>query len=345
MIQSASCYKQYHYLLRFSTWHTPLCAILEKGENMKDLQSYMAEVIEELKRNEKFPAVHIYLCTCNSFTKFCGSASMPLHEVFTPGRLKEYENWMMQQELSLNTISTYMRTLRAVYNRWMPPGSTGHNPGLFNGVYTKVTAQTKRALTGRQMRQLIDADLEQLTKEQQSVLAYFVLMFLFRGMPFIDLAYLRKRDIDMRNGRITYRRHKTGRQLVVQIPREALPLLKTCKDNRPSSIYLFPILNAEPHDDWKLYQCYQDALRSFNKSLRRLALRLLPGVKISSYTARHTWATLSFHLGTPVGIISQALGHSSIRVTETYLKPFEEKRIDKENRKLISAVTKCKLIN
>lgn len=72
-----------------------------------------------------------------------------------------------------------------------------------------------------------------------------------------------------------------------------------------------------------------------------LAGRLLPGVKVSSYTARHTWATLAFHRGMLVGLISQALGHSSVRVTETYLKPFEYGRLDDVNRKLISSVIKC----
>ena len=69
---------------------------------------------------------------------------------------------------------------------------------------------------------------------------------------------------------------------------------------------------------------------------------LLPGVKVSSYTARHTWATLSFHMGTAPGIVSQALGHSSLHVTETYLKPFENEKVDEVNRKLISSVRKCK---
>ena len=73
-----------------------------------------------------------------------------------------------------------------------------------------------------------------------------------------------------------------------------------------------------------------------------LARWLLPGVKISSYTARHTWATLAYHMDMPIGIICQALGHSSVRVTETYLKPFENERVDKANRKLISTVRKGK---
>ena len=61
-----------------------------------------------------------------------------------------------------------------------------------------------------------------------------------------------------------------------------------------------------------------------------------------TYTARHTWATLAYHMGQSIGIISQSLGHSSIRVTETYLKPFENERIDEVNRQLIAAVKKGK---
>ena len=64
-----------------------------------------------------------------------------------------------------------------------------------------------------------------------------------------------------------------------------------------------------------------------------------------TYTARHTWATLAFHSGQPVGIISQALGHSSLRVTETYLKPFGNELVDKANRQLIASVRKCKWKN
>ncbi len=128
------------------------------------------------------------------------------------------------------------------------------------------------------------ADLDVLSEELQRVQAYFLLMFLFRGMPFIDLAHLRKRDV--KDGKIAYRRHKTGKQITLRIPREALPLLKEFKDKDETSLYLFPILNAAPEGDDALYECYQKALRNFNKMLRVLAKRLLPGIKISSYTAK-----------------------------------------------------------
>ncbi|MEQ3236665.1 tyrosine-type recombinase/integrase, partial [Bacteroides cellulosilyticus] len=266
----------------------------------------------------------------------CGA--MPVNDVFTPGRLKAYEDWLLQRRLSWNTISTYMRTLQAVYNRLSPSGTPEHNAKLFDDVYTKVKSQTKRALTEEQMGRLMHTGLAVPCKELQRAQAYFLLMFLLRGMPFIDLAHLRKRD--MRDGRIVYHRHKTGKQISLRIPREALPLLKEFKDKDDTSLYLFPILNDAPEGEDALYGYYQKALRNFNKMLEALAKRLLPGIKISSYTARHTWATLAYHLGMPVGIICQALGHSSVRVTETYLKPFENEKVDKANRKLISTIGK-----
>ena len=301
-----------------------------------DLPAYMQAVIEGLEEKKKYAAVHTYQCTLNSYTRFAGGEGtpMPMEEVFSAGRLKGYEEWLVRvNERSWNTVSTYMRTLRAVYNRISPPGSAGHDPKLFADVHTKVESRTKRALTGRQAHALMNADFATLPEEQRRVLAYFLLMFLFRGMPFIDLAHLRKKDV--RGGVIVYQRHKTGRQITVRIPKEAVPLMKRFRGTGDESVYLFPILPGAKEEGRELYRSYLLALREFNKGLARLAAELLPGTKVSSYTARHTWATLAYYQGTPVGIISEAMGHSSVRVTETYLKPFGNKRIDRENNKLI----------
>ena len=319
---------------------------VERKNAKDDLRLYMPEVIGMLKREGKFPAMHVYACTLRSYEKFCAeerypkntTASLSMQEIFTPERLKEYEDWLAGQQSSPNTISTYMRTLQAVYNRWMSPGIEGYNPVLFKDVYTKVESRTKRALTAEQMEQLRNTDFSVLTLRQQQVLTYFLLMFMLRGMPFIDLAHLRKSDL--RNRRITYRRHKTGKLMVVDVPPDAMRLLQKYRDKTDSE-YLFPLLHGglfmEEH-----HHRYQETLRHFNRELARLMKQLLPGVSVSSYTARHTWDTLAYHNGVPVGLISQSLGHSSIRVTMTYLKPFDAEVIDRINRQVISLVKKSK---
>ena len=319
---------------------------VERKYAKDDLRLYIPEVIGMLKREGKFPAMHVYACTLRSYEKFCAeerypkntTASLSMQEIFTPERLKEYEDWLAGQQSSPNTISTYMRTLQAVYNRWMSPGIEGYTPVLFKDVYTNVESRTKRALTAEQMEQLRNTDFSVLTLRQQQVLTYFLLMFMLRGMPFIDLAHLRKSDL--RNRRITYRRHKTGKLMVVDVPPDAMRLLQKYRDKTDSE-YLFPLLHGglfmEEH-----HHRYQETLRHFNRELARLMKQLLPGVSVSSYTARHTWATLAYHSGVPVGLISQSLGHSSIRVTMTYLKPFDAEVIDRINRQVISLVKKSK---
>lgn len=357
-----------------------------QATGMPDLAAYMRSVISQLEKDRKRSAVHTYTYALKSFTAFCNvsgrdvdrdvgagseestgsessATSMPVDEVFTPGKLKEFEEWMKREGrtkkggqpkgLSLNSISTYMRNLKAVYNRLADEKVLPYNPKLFDDVYTKVESQTKRALAKEQMNTLLYADLGKLPQGVQCALAYFLLMFMFRGMPFIDLAHLRKQDV--KGNRIVYSRHKTGRQMTVRIPKEAIPLIEEFKNTNPGSVYLFPILDAQSgkeeqnsnrngkkmKKDKELYTDYLRALRNFNKKLERVAALLLPGVKLSSYTPRHTWATLAFYSGVSIGIICKALGHSSIKVTETYLKPFENERVDAANDELIISVTQC----
>ena len=325
-----------------------------------DLASYMQAVIEQLEANKKRSAVHTYTYALKSVTEFYGGKGtpMPVDEVFTPGRLKEYEEWMKLERkrkkgrepkgLSLNTISTYMRDLKAVYNRLADEKVLPYNSKLFDDVYTKVESQTKRALKAEQMNTLLYADMDELPEGVRCALAYFLLMFLFRGMPFIDLAYLRKQDV--KGNSIVYSRHKTGRQMTVRIPKEAAGLMEEFKNKNTDSIYLFPILDEESvkeeqnrnnknrKKDKELHLYYLRTLRNFNRKLEAITMLLLPGVKLSSYTPRHTWATLAFHSGVSIGIISKALGHSSIKVTETYLKPFENEKVDAANDKLIMTI-------
>ena len=334
------------------------------------LPCYAAEVIAALEKEKKYSAAHNYRSAVRSVLQFAGDGGAPLpmnekgdaplpmsevftpelDEVFTPEWLKAYEEWLTAHEYSPNTVSTYMRALQAVYRRRVPPGTEGYNPLLFKDVYTKVEARTKRALTVAQMKKLEETDIASLTPEQQPVLAYFLLMFMLRGMPFIDLAHLRKSDL--RDGRIIYRRHKTGRLMVVDVPPEAMRLIQKYRD-RSGSGYLFPLLEERQQkngcptdgnlpDAEAQHRCYQKVLRRYNRLLERLMKQLLPGVPVSSYTARHTWATIAYHSGTPVGLISQSLGHSSIQVTMTYLKPFDAEVIDKVNRQVIALVKNCK---
>ena len=169
-------------------------------------------------------------------------------------------------------------------------------------------------------------------------------MFLLRGLPFVDLAFLRKTDLC--GNVLVYRRKKTGRLLTVVLPSEAIRLMVEIENRDRSSPYLFSII-GNWEDQEKAYREYQSALRFFNYKLVELGRYLGIGAHLSTYAARHSWATLAYHCEIHPGIISdeihpgiisEAMGHSSIAVTETYLKPFQDERIDEANKQIIAFV-------
>ena len=163
---------------------------------------------------------------------------------------------------------------------------------------------------------------------------WFALMFLLRGIPFVDLAHLRKCDFG--GGVITYHRHKTRKELTVSVPDEAMEIIRR-KMDKTSSPYLFPILDGAASGK-EAYKNYQSALRKLNHRLSEIAKKMELDVKLSSYVARHTWATTAYHQRLPIGIISGALGHSSIKVTESYLKPFDNNELGNANLRIISYI-------
>ena len=160
-------------------------------------------------------------------------------------------------------------------------------------------------------------------------------MFLLRGMPFVDLVYLKKKDLHHQT--ISYRRMKTGRPLVVEMEEPALLLLNTLSNKNDSSPYLFPFLH-HPDGSEKAHKEYRTALKSFNNRLEAIGKELGIQQKITTYTARHTWVTIAFTCNISSAIISQSVGHSSIKVTEIYLKPFQQAAINAANKQVIQQV-------
>ncbi|MGN0067215.1 MAG: tyrosine-type recombinase/integrase [Bacteroides sp.] len=300
----------------------------------------MSIVVAELRENGRWGTAHIYQATTRSFLSFLQSDSLLLCRI-TPALLKAYEEHLRQQGRQWNTISTYMRTLRALYNRGVDRKWAPVAPRLFEHVYTGTRVESKRALSAQEMSKVLRAaeacnsPLSTGSKQQQQASLLFSLMFLLRGIPFVDLVYLRKEDYA--GGVITYRRRKTGRLLSVVVPPEARRVIDAFRSLNPSSPYLLPLMQGMG-DSEQRYREYQSLLRHLNQSLKLLGRELGLTSSLSSYAARHTWATMAYYCEIHPGIISEAMGHSSITVTETYLKPFRDERIDEANRQVIAFV-------
>lgn len=305
---------------------------------MLKVLTFMKQVAAELQMEGNFGTAHVYRSSLNAIIAYRGKRDFVFSEV-TSEWLKGFEVHLRSRGCSWNTVSTYLRTFRAVYNRAVNLRKAPYVPYLFRSVYTGTRADHKRALSDDDMRKVfVDLRGTGISLPVRQAQELFILMFLLRGMPFVDLAYLRKSDL--RDNMITYRRRKTGRSLSVTLTPEAMILIKKYMNRDSSSPYLFSFLKS-CEGTKEAYREYQLALRSFNQQLMLLGELLGLGDKLSSYTARHTWATTAYYCEIHPGIISETMGHSSITVTETYLKPFRSKKIDEANKQVINFVKRA----
>ena len=303
---------------------------------MLNVLTFMKEVADGLQMGGNFGTAHVYRSSLNAIIAYCGGEDLTFNEI-TPEWLKGFEIHLRKRKCSWNTVSTYMRILRAVYNRAVDNNEAKYIPRLFRYVYTGTRAEHQRALETGDVEKIFAGLilLSGVNPAIQRARHFFILMFLMRGMPFVDLAYLRKSDLH--GNVITYRRRKTGRPLSVTLTNEAMRIVRMYMNQDVHSPYLFSFLRS-PEGTMEAYREYQLALRSFNRQLLILGEFLGIPNRLSSYTARHTWATTAYYCEVHPGIISQAMGHSSITVTETYLKPFQNKKIDEANKLIIDFI-------
>ena len=235
-----------------------------------------------------------------------------------------------------------MRMLRSIYNRGVEAGSAPYVHRLFHEVYTGVDVRQKRALPVVALRRLLyeDPQSDRLRRTQ----AIAALMFQFCGMSFADLSHLEKSALD--SNVLRYNRVKTKTPMSVEVldsAQEMLEQLRNRQSPRPGCPdYLFGILQGDKkRKDEKAYREYQSALRRFNYCLKSLAKRLRLNFPVTSYTLRHSWATTAKYRGVPIEMISESLGHKSIKTTQIYLKGFELKERTEVNRMNLSYVKRC----
>ena len=294
-----------------------------------------------LKKEGRYSTAHVYKNALFSFTKFCGTANVSFRQV-SRERLRCYGEHLYSFGLKPNTVSTYMRMLRSIYNRGVEAGNAPYVHRLFHDVYTGVDIRQKKALPIGELHRLLyeDPKSERLRRTQ----AIAALMFQFCGMSFADLAHLEKSSLD-RNV-IYYNRIKTKTPMSVEVLDTAKDMIDQLWNRQPAypdcPDYLFSILNGDKkRKDESAYREYQSALRNFNNHLRGLAKALHLTSPVTSYTIRHSWATTAKYRGVPIEMISESLGHKSIKTTQIYLKGFALKERTEVNRMNLSYVKNC----
>lgn len=269
-----------------------------------------------------------YNYVLNRFAQFRQDKDLPLEEVSSRVMI-EFENYLKAGNVCINTSSYYMRNLRAVYKRAVEKGLV-EDANPFRHVYTGIDKTRKRAIPMATVRRIKELDLT-----LRPLLDYARDLFLFsvymRGMSFVDMAYLKKTDL--RNGFITYRRQKTDRQLTVKWEDMMQEIVD--KYDTGGTPYMLPVIKDMEADRRRQYK---SALRLVNNKLKVIGEMVGLTVPLTTYVARHAWASIAKERHVSVSVISEAMGHDSEKTTRIYLATLDTTEIDMANRHILDAL-------
>lgn len=292
------------------------------------LFNFMESIIAKLKHNGKIRTSETYKSTLNSFKKFREDEDIML-DCITSETMEEYEAWHKNRGVAPNTISFYTRILRAVYNRAVEDDII-ENRNPFRHVYTGVDKTVKRALPLAVIKKIKALDLS-LTPALDYARDMFLMSFYLRGMSFIDMAFLKKTDL--KNGYVTYRRRKTGQQLIIEWTKEMQMILDKYPENK--SEYLLPIIRNPGVNE----RCtYHNVSYNINHNLKKVAKIVSITIPLTMYVARHSWASAAKAKGIPISVISEGMGHDNEATTQIYLASLDTSVVDKANNLILKSL-------
>ena len=285
------------------------------------------ETIKTLADVRAKSTIDNYKTALRSFVHYAGDNL--LLESVDSHLIEGYQQWLVNNHVMHNTISCYMRSLRSLINQ-MP--DVPKHLSLFDTIFTGKMRTDKRSITLDEIVRIRNLQLP-----QRSSLTFSRDIFLFSfyalGMPFVDIAFLQKSQV--RDGYVIYHRHKTGQRIRVKVepPMQHIIDFYTMQ-NTP---YVFPILYSRNKD--QAMKEYETARSLYNRHLKKIGT--MAGIQrtLTSYVARHSWASLAYHSNGDLSVISKALGHTSPNTTLTYIREIDDERIDQANHRLLEGIT------
>lgn len=292
------------------------------------LSNFMTAIINRLKANGKVRTSETYKSALCSFMRFMDGKEILL-DCMTADVIEDYEAYLQESGLTPNSTSFYMRILRATFNRAVERNLVDQTMP-FRHVYTGIEKTVKRALPVPVVKKIKNLDLSG-HRSLDYARDMFMMSFYLRGMSFIDMSFLRKTDL--KNGYVTYRRRKTGQQLVIRWTKGMSGILKKYPEN--SSDYLLPIIRTAGGNE----RCtYRNLAYTINSNLKKIASMLGIETSLTLYVARHSWASVAKSKGVPVSVISQGMGHDSEMTTRIYLASLDTSLVDKANALVIASI-------
>lgn len=298
--------------------------LYEERSASMHLSAYIQKQKDILLAQGKVATSHHYQSLGNSFFSFTGRDSR-IDEI-DEKQIQLYEEYLKNKGLMDNTVSFYMRNFRAIMNKASADGLIKECASFFKHVNTRIEKTQKRAVEEKVIRKIKNLSNKTL-KKPSLIFSRDLLMFAYytSGMAFVDIAHLTCDNI--KGNHLVYKRRKTGQELQIRILPEIQELIDRYHSDSP---YLFPVLRTPDPS----YKDYESALRLQNLRLKKIGN--LVDAELSTYVPRHTWASTAKSKGVSEEMISESMGHTSVKTTRIYIATFDNTQLDQINKYVIS---------
>ena len=309
---------------------TSLMKKVNKPVKRKTVQEVFNQYIQELESANRLRYADMYKCTMHSLIKFNKHLDIPFSDMDTIW-LKRYEVWLQSQGLAINTLGTRFRHLRVIYNFAIEEKIVKSEYYPFNSFKVSKLSQTtaKRSIQKGEILSVLNYQGQ--TPLECLAIDLFTFSYLAAGINFGDIARLTKDNI--LENRLIYIRKKTQKQIKVLLQEQAIKLIQ--KYSMPDNPYLFPILSSFHKTEQQKVNRIHKIIAKVNKSLKEIGERLNIPIDLTTYVARHSFATVLKRSGVNTSLICEALGHSSERVTQIYLDSFGNDQMEDAMKNLL----------
>ena len=289
-------------------------------------------VVEDLKAAHRYGTARHYKGILSVLKTFNKGKDLKFNEV-NYSFIKRFEKYHLAKGNSWNGLSTYLRGLRALFNKGIKAGLIEKEAYPFMNYTIRQIPTEKRALEIVDIRKILELEIP----EDQALFRYrnyFICSFFLYGMNFTDMAYLQVSNIV--NGRIKFRRKKTGKLYDIKITEQLTEILNIYLEGKKMNDYIFPVIKRE--NPAKQEREINWERQRYNRGLKKI--QELCGIeqKLTTYVSRHSFATQAMLHNIPLEAISAMLGHSKLNTTQIYLKSLPTTILDDYNEKLIKAI-------
>ena len=299
----------------------------------KTVFTFLQEQILRQERMKRLGTAKTYTSAYLRFKEFRSGSDLTFAQL-SPDMIEEYEAWLANRGLMQNTIRFYLRTLHTLLYKAIEEGVLSDGNKLFSRVHLAYVPTTKRAISAGDVR-----TIQQLELPPDSIQAFardlFMFSFYTRGMSFVDIAYLKKKDL--KNGLLSYCRKKTNQQITIAWEQELQEIIDRYSIKTENTPYMLPIIKNTEETEYVQYKRVQV---NVNRALKRIGTMAGLKLPITMYVARHSWASIARDMDISISVISEGMGHQSCKTTQIYLDTLDTSKINEANRKIIGEINK-----